>query len=129
MDIQEVATSEGHRHKAFAERVLEDDLAWWACFLFQFEILIKNRGGSVRPRVEFSERQARIEDWCAEMSAKFEAGEEEEGEIRKKKKEKLPTVHHKETHPDQVVPVSTEFGMDEDFFNVLANDDDLDFFL
>src|SRR3989338_368009 len=60
MNIQQVATSTDHRHREFAGRVLEDDLALWACFLYPMEQMIKARGGSVRPRVEFSERQARL---------------------------------------------------------------------
>lgn len=114
MNIKEVATSPNHRHKAFAERVLEDDLAWWACFLFPFERMIKTRGGTVRPRVEFSERQARVEAWMETVCAKFDAQTEEEEEAKEEPAK---------PNPDQGVQIVNEFGMDDEFFNELADED------
>ena len=125
MNIQQVATSTDHRHREFAGRVLEDDLALWACFLYPMEQMIKARGGSVRPRVEFSERQARLQAWQDKMCAKFEVAPP-------KRSEKQQTNI---TNPDQGVEVALskslakeqqDLGMDEEFFNMLDGGDELD---
>jgi hypothetical protein len=125
MNIQQVATSTDHRHREFAGRVLEDDLALWACFLYPMEQMIKARGGSVRPRVEFSERQARLQAWQDKMCAKFEVAPP-------KRSEKQQT---KTTNPDQGVEIALskslakeqqDLGMDEEFFNMLDGGDELD---
>ena len=138
MNIQEVATSETHRHSAFAKRVLEDKLAWWACFLHAFEKLIKNRGGTVRPRVEFSERQARLKKWREKMCAKFDVEPErrvdeplltnpDQGLFSFAPPSPLPPF---QAPPQPLPPPQSnepEFGMDDDFFSMLI-EDEIDFF-
>jgi hypothetical protein len=126
MNIKEVASDEGHRHRAFAERVLDDDLARLCCMLFQWRFLIQNRGGSVRPHIEYSERYARLEAWRQSICDKYEAAPS-------------PALRAAPSHlsvvPEPVVEVLgtsaaaplvipedgpvDEFGMGEDFFNAL----------
>lgn len=123
MNIKEVATSPSHRHREFAGRVLEDDLALWACFLHPMKLQIETLGGSVRPRVEFGERQARLQAWQDKMCTKFEAAPP---------KAVGPTRATPDQGVQSVLIIPTDhaaLGMDEDFFNMLDDGQlDGDFF-
>lgn len=139
MDIREVAMSPDHRHRDFAERVLEDDLALWACFLPPMEQMIKDRGGIVRQRVEFSERQSRLEAWQKKVCSKFDIQPPTTATAEKLSKPQTEGPRLT-ANPDQgmqpviVVPrpapgPGPEFGMDDDFFTMLDEGaDDGDFF-
>lgn len=113
MDIKEVATSQSHRHREFAGRVLEDDLALWACFLHPMKLQIEACGGSVRPRVEFGERQARLQAWQNRMCTKFDAAPPKApSHILANPVQDVPPVVAKPIDHDML-------GLDDDFFNDL----------
>lgn len=133
MNIKEVASDEGHRHHAFAERVLDDDLARLCCMLFQWRFLIENRGGSVRPHIEYSERYARLEAWRKSICDKYEAAPPPPPSARQKPDPVAaplgvaePTIAEPSPPGTAAAPLAIpeegfvdEFGMGEDFFNAL----------
>lgn len=70
MSVQDIVTSLNPNHM-FATRYLEDVGSWFLCWRYQFEQLIRARGGEPASHLQFSTRQQKIEAYQREMAEKI----------------------------------------------------------
>lgn len=70
MSVQDIVISHNPNHM-FATRYLEDVGSWFLCWRYQFEQLIRARGGEPASHLQFSTRQQKIEAYQREMAEKI----------------------------------------------------------